>query len=57
MIDYTVNTETNMRTDGATTPKSFGEYWQFTRKEKGVWVLNMILQEDEADNIAFTNDM
>lgn len=56
MVDYTVNTETNMRTDGDILPKSFCEYWQFTRRDSGVWVLNLILQEDEADNIAFTAD-
>ena len=56
MIDYTVNTETNLKTDGANLPQSFCEYWQFIRKDGGVWVLNMILQEDEADNIAFTSD-
>jgi hypothetical protein len=30
------------------------EYWQFTRKEN-TWVLNKILQKDEADQIPFAD--
>lgn len=54
MIDYTVNTETNQRINGNPLPTTFEEYWQFTREQDHRWVLNQILQKDEADQIAFT---
>ena len=56
MIDYTVDTQTNQRLEGSPFPESFGEYWQFIRTEGDRWVLNQILQEDRADEIAFTAD-
>lgn len=54
MVDYTINTETQLKTNGSTTAASFMEYWQFTRKEN-TWVLNKILQKDEADQIPFAD--
>ena len=54
MIDYTVDTQTNQKLEGVSVPESFCEYWQFIRTEENRWVLNQILQEDEADQIAFT---
>lgn len=53
MIDYTINTETNARIDGSTSASSFVEFWQFVRRD-GRWVLNRILQKDEAQSIVFT---
>ncbi len=52
MVDYIINTKTQLVVSGETEASSFVEYWQFTR-EKGKWVLNKILQEDEADQIKF----
>ena len=52
MVDYTINTETQLKISGSTYPASFVEYWQFIRKEN-TWVLNEILQKDEADKIPF----
>lgn len=52
MIDYTIDTDTQSKVDGSTRPASFVEYWQFIRKEN-TWVLNEILQKDEADQIPF----
>ncbi len=54
MIDYTINTETQMKTDGNTSAASFTEYWQFMRKEDQ-WVLHKILQKNEADQIPFAD--
>ena len=54
MIDYTIDTETNMKVAGSSVAESFCEYWQFVRKEETRWVLNRILQKDEGDQIAFT---
>lgn len=54
MIDYTINTDTQMKTDGNTSAASFVEYWQFTRKEDR-WVLHKILQKNEADQIPFAD--
>lgn len=56
MIDYTVDTQTNQRLDGSPLSESFSEYWQFIRTEGNRWVLNRILQEDQADEISFTAD-
>lgn len=55
MIDYTIHTETNEKIRGNTMPDAFEEYWQFTRTQDNRWVLNQILQKDEADQIAFTS--
>ena len=57
MIDYTINTQTNAKISGNAMPENFEEYWQFTRTEKNLWVLNKILQKDEADQIAFTPEI
>lgn len=54
MIDYTVDTDTGAVVEGTTLPGSFEEYWQFTRIAGGGWVLNQILQTDEADQIPFS---
>ena len=56
MIDYTIDTETNAKIDGSTFPERFAEYWQFVRTNDDRWVLNRILQEDEADEIVFTTE-
>ncbi len=52
MIDYTIDTNTQLITEGNTMATSFVEYWQFVRKD-GRWVLNKILQKNEADQIPF----
>lgn len=54
MVDYIIDTTTNMKINGKTSSKKFSEYWQFTRKDNGIWVLNKILQKDEAYQIAFS---
>lgn len=56
MVDYTVDTETNERLDGSAFPERFCEYWQFMRTQGDRWVLNAILQEDEADQIEFAEE-
>lgn len=53
MVDYTIDTNTQLIVEGKTMPSSFVEYWQFIRKD-GRWVLNKILQKDEEDKIPFT---
>lgn len=52
MVDYTINTETQLKISGSTSSSSFVEYWQFVREED-TWVLNEILQKNEADKIPF----
>ncbi|MBQ8575263.1 MAG: Tim44 domain-containing protein [Clostridia bacterium] len=54
MVDYMIDTTTNLKISGTTVPEVFGEYWQFVRKNNGRWVLNKILQKDESDQIIFT---
>lgn len=54
MIDYVIDTTTNLKKSGNTAPAIFGEYWQFVRKNNGRWVLNKILQKDESDQIIFS---
>lgn len=54
MVDYTIDTDTGAVVDGSTMADSFEEYWQFTRVGGGGWVLNKILQKDEADQIPFS---
>jgi len=54
MVDYTVDLETDEVLDGSTLSARFAEYWQFTRTAESRWVLNQILQEDEADAIRFS---
>ncbi len=53
MIDYTIDTNTQLVVEGNTMAASFVEYWQFIRKD-GRWVLNKILQKDEENQIPFT---
>ena len=53
MVDYTIDTNTQLIVEGKTAPSSFVEYWQFIRKD-GRWVLNKILQKDEENKIPFT---
>ena len=55
MVDYTIDTQTNERVEGSSVPTSFCEYWQFTRTPENRWVLNEILQEDESDQIMFSD--
>ena len=52
MIDYTIDTTTQLKTDGKMSPATFVEYWRFVRKDD-TWVLNKILQKDEEDQIPF----
>ena len=52
MTDYTIDTTTQRKISGNTSPAAFVEYWQFTRNED-TWVLNEILQKDEAEEIPF----
>ena len=54
MVDYTIDTHTRMIVEGTTLPSGFEEYWQFTRTPGGGWVLNRILQKDEAEQIPFS---
>lgn len=54
MIDYTVDTVTNSKISGNIFPESFVEYWQFVRKSNRRWVLNKILQKEEAEEIVFS---
>lgn len=54
MVDYMIDTQTNLKISGKTSAESFGEYWQFIRTADGRWVLNKILQKDEADQIIFS---
>lgn len=53
MVDYITDTETGARLRGSPLPGSFGEYWQFQRNVNGHWVLNRILQKEEAAQIDF----
>ena len=52
MVDYIINTETQMRESGSTSAASFEEYWQFVRRDDR-WVLNQILQKNESGQIPF----
>lgn len=52
MIDYIIDTSTQLKVSGNTSSASFVEYWQFIRKENK-WVLNKILQKNESDQIPF----
>ncbi len=53
MVDYIIDTNTQLKVSGNTSSTSFVEYWQFIRKEDK-WVLNKILQKNESDQIPFT---
>lgn len=53
MVDYTIDTVMQLKVEGNTSATSFIEYWQFVRREN-YWVLNKILQKDEADQIPFS---
>jgi predicted lipid-binding transport protein (Tim44 family) len=53
MVDYTIDTTTQFKINGKTSPTSFIEYWQYTRKGEN-WVLNKILQKNESDQIPFS---
>ena len=50
MVDYIIDTNTQLKVSGNTSATSFVEYWQFTRKENN-WVLNKILQKNESNQI------
>lgn len=52
MVDYIIDTNTQLKVSGSTAPASFVEYWQFTREENN-WVLNKILQKNESEQIPF----
>ncbi len=53
MVDYIIDTNTQLKISGNTSAAFFEEYWQFIRKENS-WVLNKILQKNESDQISFT---
>lgn len=53
MIDYIIDTESQEKISGNDLPEKFVEYWKFTRKENGQWVLDKILQENEKEQIIF----
>lgn len=53
MVDYIIDTNTQLKLSGSTAPTSFIEYWQFVRKEEK-WVLNKILQKNESEQIPFS---
>ncbi|MBR6503289.1 MAG: Tim44 domain-containing protein [Clostridia bacterium] len=53
MVDYIIDTNTQLKVSGNTSATTFVEYWQFTRKENN-WVLNKILQKNESEQIPFT---
>lgn len=53
MVDYIIDTNSQLRISGSTSTTSFVEYWQFIRKENN-WVLNKILQKNELEQIPFT---
>ena len=52
MVDYTIDTETQLIVEGRTAPSSFVEYWKYVRKNDR-WVLSNILQKNEEDQIPF----
>lgn len=52
MVDYMIDTDSQMKISGKTTAATFVEYWQFVRKDDN-WVLNKILQKNESDQIPF----
>lgn len=52
MVDYTIDTDTQLKIDGNTSASSFVEYWKYVRKEDR-WVLDEILQKDESEQIPF----
>lgn len=54
MVDYTIDTETQQKTDGSTHPTAFVEYWKYIRRDNR-WVLDQILQKDETDKIPFND--
>ena len=53
MVDYIIDTNTQLKISGNTSATTFVEYWQFTRKENN-WVLNKFLQKNESEQIPFT---
>ncbi len=53
MVDYIIDSNTQLKISGNTSVTSFEEYWQFIRKGND-WVLNKILQKNESDQIPFT---
>ena len=53
MIDYIINTKTQEKINGSTTPSSFVEFWKFTKTKNNRWVLSKILQQEEANKITF----
>ena len=52
MVDYTIDTDTQLIVEGSTSPSSFVEYWKFVRRNDR-WVLSHILQKNEEDQIPF----
>lgn len=58
MIDYTVDTTTNLIVEGKNAKTIFVEYWKFVRDEEAArWKLAQILQADEKDKIVFQEEI
>lgn len=55
MVDYTIDVDTQKIVAGSKLKTRFTEYWKFTRKDNGRWILFEILQEDESDKISLVN--
>lgn len=53
MIDYTINTKTNLIIDSKNTKSTFIEYWKFVRTKDNRWVLSKILQKEDQNKILF----
>lgn len=57
MVDYIIDTETNLKIEGTNLKTRFVEYWKFTRKDNTKWVLSEILQEDEGKQMIFQDEI
>lgn len=57
MIDNIINTNTNLKIQGSSSPTKFEEYWQFVREENGQWILNKILQKNVYSKMLLANKM
>lgn len=53
MVDYIVSEETNEVLQGTTEEQPFTEYWKFTRRRDGTWVLAEIMQKDEFEKTRY----
>ena len=51
MVDYTVDTESDVKVEGSYFPSSFVEYWQFIRTDDDRWVLHQIPQTEDGERM------